>query len=260
MSERQPAIRTIRPVAARSEPARTQGPDSTPPDIRRYIGIIGKRWRWVIGAFLFVVTTAAIGVALTEPVYVSYVELQIEPEETVLPYKEVATSGAGEPEHMRTQSRILTSGVLSRNVAEALSRRELREIEAPDEVILVVVGHDPDDVWKRGELGGPPGGIAARHDDAGLRVGAGEASDDLPRALVGRSRHRAGVDDHQIGLSRRRIDRAARAKTVLDAKRVGLVDPATEGNDGVLHAGTNVPAPMSRRKCMKSNRTHDAAL
>lgn len=147
MSERQPAVRTIRPVAARSEPARPEGPEFTPPDIRRYIGIIGKRWRWVTGAFLFVISTAAIGVALTEPVYMSYVELQIEPEETVLPYQELAASRAGEPGHMSTQSRILTSGVLSLNVARALNRQHPSK---PSEVGVVDFSSDstPEDLQR----------------------------------------------------------------------------------------------------------------
>ena len=123
MIEKRPVTRTIQPLAAHSEPARISGADFAAPDIRRYIGIIAKRWRWVIGAFLFVVGSAAIGVALTKPVYMSYVELQVEPEEKVLPYQQVSTSGAGTPEYIRTQTRILTSGVLSRNVAETLSRR-----------------------------------------------------------------------------------------------------------------------------------------
>ena len=51
-----------------------------------------------------------------------------------------------------------------------------------------------------GDLVGPPGRVAAGHDDCAAGIGARDAADRLPRALIGARRHRAGVDDDEVGV------------------------------------------------------------
>src|SRR6185503_1760265 len=104
-------------------------------------------------------------------------------------------------------------------------------------------------------IAGSPRGIAAGHDDARGGIVACHAPDRLSRALIGRGGHRAGVDDHEIGLGRRRARRAERPQLAFDLERVGLIDAAPAGDDRVLHEPSRALRPMSVRNCIPSKRT-----
>ena len=86
--------------------------------------------------------------------------------------------------------------------AEPLGRRALeRQPQAVGQLLLVAVVDDLRDARQRRDLGRRPTGIAAGGDNARRGVRAGDAPDGLPRALVGRRRHRATVHHDQIGFA-----------------------------------------------------------
>ena len=122
---------------------------------------------------------------------------------------------------------------------------------------LLIIRDDAQDVRQLADLVGPTCGIAARDNDTRGGVGAGHTADGLARALISRGRHRTRVHDDEIGLLGRRGGRAVRAKLFLEAERVGLVDPAAERHDRVLHRHRVYPVrafrPMSRRYCIPPN-------
>ena len=103
------------------------------------------------------------------------------------------------------------------------------------EIKLVVVADHREHVRQRGQVAGTSGRVAAGRDDANRRVVARDAADRLPRTLVRARGHRTGVDDDEIGALRRCAHAAGGAQILLDAKRVRLVHPAAEGDDGVVH-------------------------
>src|SRR5262249_45409644 len=60
------------------------------------------------------------------------------------------------------------------------------------------------------------------------------------------------IDDHQVGLLGRAGRCAEGAQLLLKRQRIGLVDPAAEGDHGILH-GVRAFLPISVRYCMPSN-------
>ena len=96
----------------------------------------------------------------------------------------------------------------------------------------------------------PARGITAGDHHANVRVAPGDSSDGLSRTLVRRGGHRTRIDDDKIRFFGRHIDTTAASKLLFDHEGVGLVDPAPERDDRVLHKAFR---PMSRRNCMPSN-------
>jgi capsular exopolysaccharide synthesis family protein len=93
--------------------------DSKESDFKKYARIIRRR-KWMIAA----VTSAAIGAAIvwvlvTKPLYKSSVEIQIEPEQNVLPYKDLNVTNE-DPRYLDTQAEVLKSEVLARRVVTRL--------------------------------------------------------------------------------------------------------------------------------------------
>ena len=119
-------------------------------------------------------------------------------------------------------------------------------------------------VRQRRDLVGLARGVAAGDDDARGGIVARDPSNGLPRALIGGCGHRAGVDDHDVcGSAVGRLG-SSRQQLFLEAERVGLVDPAAERHDRILHQVTVMavarirPAPAAPcgrcrvRYCMPS--------
>jgi len=130
-------------------------------------------------------------------------------------------------------------------VAETLGGRKL----GLDQPGLSVVRNDANDVRQRRDIRRLTRRVAAGDNDPSMRIGAGDPADGLPRALIGRRRDRAGIDDDKVRVFRRCGSSSSPEKRLFEAKRVSLVDPASEGDDGVLH---NAFLPMSRRYCIPS--------
>ena len=121
-------------------------------------------------------------------------------------------------------------------LAESCAGRQLARIrEQADDLQLLVVGDDTNHAGQRFDVAGAPCGIAAGDNDSRGRVLAGDAPDRLPCALVCGGGHRAGVDDHDVRSARGGFRAAAGAELLFQAQRVGLVHPASERDDRVLH-------------------------
>ncbi len=112
-------------------------------------------------------------------------------------------------------------------VSEALGRRELLAKQR-HEARLVVVRHDAKHIRQQTDLIGLARRVASGHDNARARIRPRDSADRLTRALIGRRGHRAGVDHNQIRGVGRRCLGARRAKLLLEAQRVGLIDAAPE--------------------------------
>ena len=85
------------------------------------------------------------------------------------------------------------------------------------------------------DVAGLPCRVAAGDNDARARVFRRDLSNDLARTLIGCARHRTGVDHHKVCIIGFDRHAAAGEQLRLDFDRVGLVDAAAEGHDGVLH-------------------------
>ena len=105
-----------------------------------------------------------------------------------------------------------------------------------DQTVLRIVAHDADHVGQRRDVPVAARRVAAGHDHADSGVVSCDAADRLAGALIGGGGHRARVDDDEIRAGGRRVEAAARAKLLLDAQRVRLIDAAPERDDGVLHS------------------------
>jgi len=130
--------------------------------------------------------------------------------------------------------------------------------EHTEQVVLVGVGRHVDDIREAGQFVRTARRITTGHDHAHIGIVSRDSPDRLTSALIGARRHRARVDDDEVGQLGRRIESAARAKRVFDDQRVRLIDPAAERDDRVFHAPTAF-RPMSRRYCMPSKWIRDAA-
>ena len=90
-------------------------------------------------------------------------------------------------------------------IAEPHAGRQLAlALEQPNEIELLVVRHDAEDASAAARRPPRTRRVTAGDDDAGGGIVAGDATDRLPRALVGRGGDRAGIHDDQIGGARRR--------------------------------------------------------
>ena len=138
-------------------------------------------------------------------------------------------------------------------------RRPARAVVSPsraegDQTRFLVVGHYSQNVVRIPKFLGSTGRVATGDYDFRRRIRASEPSNGLARPLIGTRRHRAGVDNDDIGLIRRVPDCSVRAQLLLEAQRIGLVHAASERNDGILHSALrDAFRPMSRRYCMPSN-------
>ena len=130
-----------------------------------------------------------------------------------------AAAGAARRRDDAVAASLLASGLHAQRERRAagdarLDRRAAGAVAVPeplggrlDEPVLLVIPDHADDVRQRGDLVRPPRGVTAGHHDFGRRVVASDAPDRLARALIGARGHRAGVDDDEIGVARRRPQR-----------------------------------------------------
>ena len=132
-------------------------------------------------------------------------------------------------------------------IAEPLGRGQPL-VDQRNQPRLVVVRHDLRDVRQRADFVGPPRRVATGDDNARRRIVARDPANRLARALIGGRRHRARVDDHQIGPLGRRRFRAGADQRFFKAERVGLVDAAAEGDDGIPESA--IFAIGDRRFCL----------
>ncbi len=77
--------------------------------------------------------------------------------------------------------------------------------------------------------------ITAGDDDTGGGIVARDATDRLPRALIGAGGDRTGIHDDKIGCGGCRFEAAASAKVLFDAQRIRLVHATAECDDRVAH-------------------------
>src|SRR3712207_3646627 len=85
-------------------------------EIARYGQIVLKR-KWLVLCVALVVFGAASVWTWTKPrVYTSSVNIQIEPEQSVLPYTEMYASVTADPRYLGTQAQVLQSEALARRI------------------------------------------------------------------------------------------------------------------------------------------------
>ena len=94
--------------------------DEKETEVSRYVHIILRRKRLVASVTLLVLAAAAAWSFTTERRYTSSVKLQIDPEQSVLPYRELNDAIMADPRYIGTQTQVLKSEALARRVVLAL--------------------------------------------------------------------------------------------------------------------------------------------
>ena len=103
--------------------------DDKQSEIRSYLQIVVKRKWLVLAVALFVFGAVAVNTYSTDRVYTSSVNIQIDPEQTILPYKNYAAV-IPDPRYLGTQAQVLKS--------EALAQRAVTRLElAKDDERLI---------------------------------------------------------------------------------------------------------------------------
>jgi capsular exopolysaccharide synthesis family protein len=89
-------------------------------EITRYVQIIFKR-KWIVLAVAVVMLgAAAFNTSRKDRVYTSSVNIQIDPEQSVLPYQEMYATVTADPKYLTTQAQVLKSEVLARRIVARL--------------------------------------------------------------------------------------------------------------------------------------------
>src|SRR6266550_3523237 len=82
-------------------------------DLARYARILAKRKWLVVAMALLVFAGVCAWTFTTKRMYTSSVNLQIDPEQNVLPYKEMYDSVTEDPRYLLTQAQVLKSEALA---------------------------------------------------------------------------------------------------------------------------------------------------
>ena len=94
--------------------------DAKQGELSRYAAILLKRKWWVVSVAA-IVFLAAVGWTLTTTrIYRSTVNLQIDPEQNVLPYKDAYSTVTADPRYLGTQAQVLKSEALARRIVTRL--------------------------------------------------------------------------------------------------------------------------------------------
>jgi len=94
--------------------------DERQSEVTRLLQVILKRWVLVVAISVAGVTAAAIRTYYTPRVYASSVNIQIDPQESILPYKEMYAAIQPDPRYLGTQAQVLKSEALSRRTVMTL--------------------------------------------------------------------------------------------------------------------------------------------
>jgi len=89
-------------------------------EITRLLQVIVKRWLLVVAVSVAGVVAAAIWTYYTPRQYSSSVNIQIDPQETILPYKEMYAAVTPDPRYLGTQAEVIKSEALSRRTVMTL--------------------------------------------------------------------------------------------------------------------------------------------
>jgi len=92
--------------------------DERQSELTRLLQVIFKRWLLVAGVSLAGLALAAVWAYRAPRVYASSVNIQIDPQETVLPYKEVYAAVTPDPRYLGTQAQVLRSEALARQTVK----------------------------------------------------------------------------------------------------------------------------------------------
>src|SRR5204863_96629 len=89
-------------------------------EIGRLLRVLAER-RWlVIGVAAAVVLAVGVKTFFAERIYTASVNIQIDPEETILPYKEMYAAVSPDPRYLGTQAQVLKSEALARRTVTNL--------------------------------------------------------------------------------------------------------------------------------------------
>jgi capsular exopolysaccharide synthesis family protein len=89
-------------------------------EIGRYVQILAKRWKIVVGVAVLAFAGAATWMFFAPRVYTSSVNIQIDPEQTILPYKEMYAAVTPDPRYLGTQAQVLKSEALAQRTVSRL--------------------------------------------------------------------------------------------------------------------------------------------
>ena len=95
--------------------------DGKQSEISEYVKIVLEHWRLALAVALAVFAAAGVWTYTTKPLYTSSVNIQIDPEQAVLPYKEVYDSVTADPRYLLTQGQVLKSEALARRIVTQLN-------------------------------------------------------------------------------------------------------------------------------------------
>ena len=145
-----------------------------------------------------------------------------------------ASEGARRQDRLVRTTRSFRAGIPIRSRLRKFVLRD-RDTKHPHQSRFVIVRHHTEDARQRGELVGTPRRVATSHHDSRSGVLTSDTPNRLPRALVGRGGDRAAVHHDDVRLLGRDEASAMRSQLRFDGQRVGLIDAATEGQEGVVH-------------------------
>ncbi|HVH29893.1 MAG TPA: Wzz/FepE/Etk N-terminal domain-containing protein, partial [Vicinamibacterales bacterium] len=95
--------------------------DQNQGELTRYAQIIWKR-RWL---FVSVAAAVLLGTGIwtftITPMYTSSLKLQLDPQQSVLPYREVAVAATADPRYLLTQAQVLKSEALAQRIVTRLN-------------------------------------------------------------------------------------------------------------------------------------------
>ena len=94
--------------------------DERQTEVARLLGVVVARWKLVFGVTLAVVAATGVWTYRAPRVYTSSVNIQIDPQESVLPYKEMYAAVQPDPRYLGTQAQVLKSEALGRETVKAL--------------------------------------------------------------------------------------------------------------------------------------------
>ena len=94
--------------------------DERQTEVSRLLNVVLTRWKLVLGVTLTVLLATGVWTYRAPRVYTSSVNIQIDPQENVLPYKEMYAAVQPDPRYLGTQAQVLKSEALGRETVKAL--------------------------------------------------------------------------------------------------------------------------------------------